>query len=90
DAEEWEKQFIPDTPYLWAELGFAAQFEATGHLDDLLLRRLRLGLLTPQGGRNWIPEIRKAVQTRLGWEDSRWDNEQQRYFRLIERAYTIR
>ncbi|MDF5909243.1 glycerol-3-phosphate dehydrogenase C-terminal domain-containing protein [Pseudomonas aeruginosa] len=35
---------------LWAELAFAAEAEMVLHLDDLLLRRTRLGLLLPGGG----------------------------------------
>ncbi|MBF3046433.1 FAD-dependent oxidoreductase, partial [Pseudomonas aeruginosa] len=35
---------------LWAELAFAAEAELVLHLDDLLLRRTRIGLLLPEGG----------------------------------------
>ena len=36
---------IPGTETLWLELAIAARFEAVQHLDDLLLRRTRLGIL---------------------------------------------
>ena len=46
-ARSGELDSIPGTPYLWAELRWAARLEGVVHLDDLLLRRLRLGLLSP-------------------------------------------
>ena len=39
----------PHLPFLWAELRWAARDGAVVHLDDLLLRRLRLGLCAAQG-----------------------------------------
>jgi glycerol-3-phosphate dehydrogenase len=41
-------QCIPGTQTLWIELPLAARHEAVEHLDDLLLRRTRLGILLPQ------------------------------------------
>ena len=41
---------IPGTETLWAELRWAARAEAVVHLEDLLLRRTRLGLLLRGGG----------------------------------------
>ncbi|NQD91697.1 glycerol-3-phosphate dehydrogenase/oxidase, partial [Pseudomonas sp. CrR25] len=41
---------VAGTETLWVELAWAAQNELVLHLDDLLLRRTRLGLLLPQGG----------------------------------------
>ncbi|MEW6404875.1 MAG: glycerol-3-phosphate dehydrogenase/oxidase, partial [Chloroflexota bacterium] len=66
---------IPGTPYLWAELRQAARSEGVVHLDDLLLRRVRLGLLTPSGGMELLPKIRAIVQPELGWDDARWEKE---------------
>lgn len=45
-------------PQFWAELAWAAANEAVVHLDDLLLRRVRVGLLMPQGGLDDIERIR--------------------------------
>src|SRR5690606_9842914 len=46
------------TATLWAELAWAAEGELVLHLDDLLLRRTRLGLLLAHGGRQELPSIR--------------------------------
>ena len=46
---------IDGTIALWSELRFAARDEAVVHLEDLLLRRARLGLLAENGGMNEMP-----------------------------------
>ena len=40
---------IEGSPVLWSELRWAARAEGVVHLDDLLLRRTRIGLLLPAG-----------------------------------------
>lgn len=47
--EEPPLSYVADTPTLWAEVRYAARYEQVIHLDDLLLRRTRLGLILPQG-----------------------------------------
>lgn len=74
---------------LWAELGWAAANEAVVHLDDLLLRRTRLGLLLPDGGAHLLPRIRALCQPLLGWPDARWAQEEQRYRELWQRYYGL-
>jgi len=81
---------VPGTPYLFAELRQAARAEGVVHLPDLLLRRLRLGLLVPCGGADLLPRIRPIVQQELGWDDARWDEEAARYVELWNRAYRIK
>lgn len=80
---------IPDTPYLWAELRQAANAEGVIHLDDLLLRRVRLGLLTPNGGLDLLPRIRAIVQPELGWDDIRWEKETIEYVKLWNTSYSL-
>jgi len=74
---------------LWAELAFAAEHELVLHLDDLLLRRTRLGLLLAHGGAAELPRIRALCQARLGWDDARWEHEQQAYLALWQRCYSL-
>lgn len=82
-------EFIPNTPYLWAELHQAARAEGIIHLDDLLLRRVRLGLLAPNGGIDLLPQIRAVVHPELGWDDARWDKEVNEYASLWAQAYRL-
>lgn len=73
---------IPGTHYLWAELHWSAQNESVVHLDDLLLRRTRLGLILPQGARDLMPEIRRRLARELVWSEERWQQEIDRYLTL--------
>lgn len=74
---------------LWAELRWAAREEGVVHLDDLLLRRTRLGLLAEQGGLPDLPAIRAEVQPELGWDDARWEAEAGRYQDLWKSCYYL-
>jgi glycerol-3-phosphate dehydrogenase len=88
-AAQHELTPIPGTQVLWAELRWAARAEGVVHLDDLLLRRVRLGLLLPQGGLDEMPHIRAICQDELGWDDSRWEAEQTRYIQLWNEHYGL-
>ena len=81
-------QRVNGLPTLWAELIFAAKSEAVLHLDDLLLRRTRIGMLLPTGGQNQLPDIRTRVQSALGWSDPRWEKEEMRYMEIWNRYYS--
>lgn len=72
---------------LWAELRWAARSEGVIHLEDLLLRRLRLGLQLPGGGVDHLDRIRAIVQPELGWSDAHWMEEAQAYQRLWQAYY---
>ena len=82
--EDWT---IGDSPHLWAELRWAARAEAVVHLSDLLLRRVRVGLTLPQGGRSELAQIRALVQPELGWDDDRWQREVMQYDQLWRSVY---
>jgi glycerol-3-phosphate dehydrogenase len=88
-ASAADLQPIDGTFYVWAELRQAARAEGVVHLDDLLLRRLRLGLLVPNGGLDQISRIRSIVQEELGWDDSRWQSEEKNYAELWKNAYQL-
>lgn len=88
-AQPDELTRIPGTTALWAELRWAARAEAVEHLDDLLLRRVRLGLLLPNGGRALLPQIRAICQPELGWDDARWLAEEAAYLALWQRSYSL-
>ncbi|MBP6016866.1 MAG: glycerol-3-phosphate dehydrogenase/oxidase [Candidatus Promineofilum sp.] len=80
---------IEGTTALWAEVRWAAMAEAVVHLDDLLLRRVRVGLLLPQGAVHHLPRIRRMVQPELGWDDARWEAEESAYRTLVAAAYSL-
>jgi glycerol-3-phosphate dehydrogenase len=80
----------PGTETLMAELTWAAQAEGVVHLDDLLLRRVRLGLTQSDGGLEYIDRFRSALQPVLGWPDSIWQKEVNNYSELLSQSYRIR
>ena len=87
DAQDGDLHTIPGTQTLWLELAVAARYEAVHHLDDLLLRRTRLGLLLPRGGLDHLPRIQALCAPHLAWEAARWADEAERYRALIAAHY---
>lgn len=72
-----------------AELRHAARSEGVVKLDDLLLRRVRLGFLLPEGGRAAMADVRRIAQPELGWDDARWEAEEKAYYGVWKRAYAM-
>jgi glycerol-3-phosphate dehydrogenase len=79
DARPGELEAIAGTPYLWAELRRAARAEKVVRLDDLLLRRVRAGLVLPDGGASLLPRLRGVCREELAWDDERWSMEEETY-----------
>jgi glycerol-3-phosphate dehydrogenase len=88
-AQPGELAPIDATPNLWAELRWAARAEAVEHLDDLLLRRVRLGLLAKHGGLDEMPKVRLIAQPELGWSDARWEQEEAAYRQRWQENYYL-
>ena len=80
---------IPGTDTLWAELPMVAKTERIRHLSDLLLRRVRIGLLMPYGGSEHLDRIQRLCAPMLPWDKARWQEERQRYVRHWEYAHGI-
>lgn len=78
-ALEGELTRVGESETLWAELRWAARAERVVHLEDLLLRRVRLGLVLPEGGREHLRRIRAVCQEELGWDERRWAEEEAAY-----------
>jgi glycerol-3-phosphate dehydrogenase len=79
---------LPDGEALIETLAWALDNEMVARLDDLLLRRVRVGNTRPAGARDLLPQIRALCQSRLGWDDARWAGEAARYLEIIARAYS--
>jgi glycerol-3-phosphate dehydrogenase len=88
-AHARELQRIPGTWFHWAELRWAARTERVVHLDDLLLRRVRAGLVLPEGGREHLPRVRALCQAELRWDDRRWEEEVGRYLEGWQRHHGV-
>ncbi|MGQ9682268.1 MAG: glycerol-3-phosphate dehydrogenase/oxidase [Anaerolineae bacterium] len=88
-AQPGELEAVPGTLCLWAEVRWAARSEAVAHLEDLLLRRVRLGLLLPQGAASLLPRVREIACAELGWDSARWEAEEAAYRALWQQAYSL-
>ena len=88
-AEADELHTIGATDVVWAELRWAARFEGVAHLQDLLLRRTRLGLTCARGAAEFLPRVGAIVCAELGWDEARWSSEQENYLALIQRCYSV-
>jgi glycerol-3-phosphate dehydrogenase len=80
---------LPDGDALLDTLQWVVDNEMVCHLDDLMLRRVRLGNTRPAGGQALLPQVRAACQRRLGWDDARWEAEEARYVTIVERYYGL-
>jgi len=89
EAEENELSEVPGSCALWAELRWAAAHESVVHLDDLLLRRTRIGLLVEDGGMIFEDRIRAICQPLLAWSDTQWQQEALRYREIWHQHYSL-
>lgn len=80
---------ITGTHTLWAELRWAAKDEQVVHLDDLLLRRTRLGLLLEQGGAAYASRFADICCSELGWSDETWRAEWARYLAIWREHFSV-
>ncbi len=86
-SDEAELTSVLTPPTVWAELRWAARAEGVVHLDDLLLRRVRIGLTLPNGGLEILDRIKTIVQPELNWSDERWTQEVKDYSILWQKCY---
>lgn len=84
-----ERRPIGSLRTLWGELRWAARAERVRHLDDLLLRRVRIGLTGIEGGLGWSERIRAVVQAELDWGEDRWQVELERYRQTWQSEYGV-
>ncbi|MFZ2843762.1 glycerol-3-phosphate dehydrogenase/oxidase [Psychrobacter sp.] len=90
-AHKDDLAYIADSNTIWAEVRFAACHEQVIHLDDLLLRRTRLGLILPHGAMtpSVSDRLKKVCQQELGWDEQKWQQEVDRYTDLWQRYYHL-
>lgn len=86
-AAERDFHAIAATRFTPAELRHAVAREAVCTLEDLMLRRTRLGLLLAEGGAARLPEIRAICAPHIDWDDARWADEIARYLAVWRRDH---
>ena len=80
---------IKNTQFCLAECRWAIKNEAVMHLDDLLLRRTRLGLLLKNGAETLFKQLAKIFQQELGWDNIKWQDEVTRYKAIWQQSYYL-
>ena len=69
------------------QVSWILQNEMVEHLDDLMLRRLRMGNMQADGGEAVMQIIKPLCQQFLNWDDERWHTEQARYQQILQQYY---
>ena len=69
--------------YLRVEAVYAATHEGALHLDDILTRRTRVSIETPDRGTNAARPVAELVAPALGWDEARIDSEVRAYLARV-------
>ena len=80
---------LPEGEALMAQVRWVLEHEMVVHLDDLLLRRTRIGNLLPGGGAAVLDQVKPLCQHHLGWDEAEWQAEVARYQAIVERYYGV-
>jgi glycerol-3-phosphate dehydrogenase len=75
--------------HLWAELMWSVQYEQVYHLDDLMLRRTRIGNVLPEGGATLLLKIKALCAPYLDWTEQKWQAEIDRYLDIWQGHYSL-
>jgi glycerol-3-phosphate dehydrogenase len=89
EAAPADLETVAGTATPWAELHWALRHEQVRFLDDLLLRRTRLGLLLPAGAAELLPRLEPVAREALGWSAGEWRDQCDRYARIVAQCYTV-
>lgn len=77
---------VPEDKALLEQLDWVLQHEMVAHLDDLLLRRTRVGNLRADAGVSVFDALQTLCEKHLGWDAQRWQDEVSRY-QIIRAQY---
>jgi glycerol-3-phosphate dehydrogenase len=77
-------QLVDDAPYLRAEIALAALDEGALHLDDVLTRRTRISIETPDRGLEASLAASKVIAPILGWDEATTEREIGHYRARVE------
>ncbi|MEN8197871.1 MAG: glycerol-3-phosphate dehydrogenase C-terminal domain-containing protein, partial [Pseudomonadota bacterium] len=75
DAPENVEHGDPGLDLCAAEVRAHLRWGAVLHLEDLLLRRVRLGMWDPETAASLLPTLRPVLRRELGWSFKDWQRE---------------
>jgi glycerol-3-phosphate dehydrogenase len=74
----------PDLDLCAAEVRAHCRWGAVLHLEDLLLRRVRLGMWNPETAATLPPALRPVLRRELGWSFKDWQREREQFHAALE------
>jgi glycerol-3-phosphate dehydrogenase len=83
------RPIAPGRPFLEAEVAWAARHELARSLDDVLSRRTRLALETPDRGASIAPRVAALLGRELGWGEARQALEVETFLTFARRQYDV-
>jgi glycerol-3-phosphate dehydrogenase len=78
----------PDLDLCAAEVRAHCRWGAVLHLEDLLLRRVRLGMWDPETAAALPPALRPVLRREFGWSFKDWQREREKFHAALE-GWTI-
>lgn len=84
DDDSLGERVVDDSPYLKAEIVYAATNEGALHLDDFLTRRTRISIETRHRGTRAAEEVARLVTPVLGWDETAVRREIDHYRARVE------
>ncbi len=78
------RPIVEGTDLTAAEVRCHLAYGAVVRLEDLLLRRARLGMWQPEVARSVAPLLRPLFEQELGWSGKRWDSELEAFHAAAE------
>jgi glycerol-3-phosphate dehydrogenase len=78
------RPLAPDSDLCPAEVRAHLRWGAVIHLEDLLLRRVRIGMWDPEQAAAMLRPLRPILRAEMGWEWRRWKIEETRFLRSLE------
>lgn len=88
-SEPGDLERIPGTETTWIELVWAAAHEQVETLADLMLRRVRIGMVLTHGGEAILDRILAKVAPVLAWDEQRQAEEKAAYLSTWNRHYGV-
>jgi glycerol-3-phosphate dehydrogenase len=78
------RPLLPGLDLTAAEVRVHLAYGAVLRLEDLLLRRVRLGLWSPEQARAAVPALRPLCRQELAWDGRRWEREEEAFAAALE------
>jgi len=89
DANEEQLRLLGSSETCLKELLWACENESVVHLDDLFLRRVRVGMLQADGAKALLEPLAEPLRLALGWSDAKWADEWARYMSIVSKYYSV-